>query len=101
MNLLFKITWSLYVIQLLVLVIIPAAKGPIPLKTKDAMKMAILLQYIPRLLRIYPLYREVTRTSGILTETAWSGAAFNLLIYMLASHVCVHLTYIRSFYILV
>ncbi|KGN56430.1 cyclic nucleotide-gated ion channel 1 [Cucumis sativus] len=82
--------------QLLVLVIIPAAKGPIPLKTKDAMKMAILLQYIPRLLRIYPLYREVTRTSGILTETAWSGAAFNLLIYMLASHVVGAVWYLLS-----
>ncbi|KAI6707762.1 hypothetical protein NL676_010724 [Syzygium grande] len=38
-------------------------------------------------MRIYPLYKEVTRTSGILHETAWAGAAFNLLLYMLASHV--------------
>ncbi|KAA0048895.1 cyclic nucleotide-gated ion channel 1 [Cucumis melo var. makuwa] len=82
--------------QLLVLAIIPAVKGPIPLKTKDAVKMAVLLQYIPRLLRIYPLYREVTRTSGILTETAWSGAAFNLLIYMLASHVVGAIWYLLS-----
>ncbi|KAK6142697.1 hypothetical protein DH2020_023045 [Rehmannia glutinosa] len=37
--------------------------------------------------RIYPLYEEVTRTSGIFTETAWAGAAFNLILYMLASHV--------------
>jgi cyclic nucleotide gated channel len=37
-------------------------------------------------MRIYPLYKEVT-TSGILTETAWAGAAFNLFLYMLASHV--------------
>ncbi|KAJ6748817.1 CYCLIC NUCLEOTIDE-GATED ION CHANNEL 15-RELATED-RELATED [Salix purpurea] len=37
-------------------------------------------------MRIYPLYMEVA-TSGILTETAWAGAAFNLFLYMLASHV--------------
>ncbi|XP_022147438.1 cyclic nucleotide-gated ion channel 1-like [Momordica charantia] len=82
--------------QLLALVIIPAAKGPIPLKTKNFMKVAVLLQYLPRLFRIYPLYREVTRTSGILTETAWSGAAFNLLIYMLASHVVGAIWYLFS-----
>lgn len=73
--------------QLLVLVIIPALKGSIPLKTKKFVKIAVLLQYMPRLLRIYPLYKEVVRTSGILTERAWSGAAFNLLIYMQANHV--------------
>lgn len=82
---------GLFVIQLLVLVIIPALKGSIPLKTKKFVKIAVLLQYMPRLLRIYPLYKEVVRTSGILTERAWSGAAFNLLIYMQANHVCVHL----------
>ncbi|KAJ6359362.1 hypothetical protein OIU76_000985 [Salix suchowensis] len=36
-------------------------------------------------MRIYPLYKEVA-TSGILAETAWAGAAFNLFLYMLASH---------------
>ncbi|XP_022980030.1 cyclic nucleotide-gated ion channel 1-like isoform X1 [Cucurbita maxima] len=82
--------------QLLVLAIIPAAKGPIPLKTKDVVKIAVLLQYVPRLLRIYPLYREVTRTVGILTETAWSGAAFNLLIYMQVSHVVGAIWYLLS-----
>ena len=38
-------------------------------------------------MRIYPLYKEVTSTSGILTETAWAGAVYNLVLYMLASHV--------------
>ena len=75
---------------------IPAAKDPIPTKTENIVKIAVLLQYIPRLLRIYPLYREVTKNSGILTETAWSGAAFNLLIYLQACHVCVHLTFYVS-----
>ncbi|ESR35378.1 hypothetical protein CICLE_v10004452mg [Citrus x clementina] len=55
--------------------------------TKNLLKFVVLFQYVPRFLRIYPLYKEVTRTSGILTETAWAGAAFNLFLYMLASHV--------------
>ncbi|KAJ6359369.1 hypothetical protein OIU76_000991 [Salix suchowensis] len=52
----------------------------------DILSVLPLPQYVPRFMRIYPLYKEVT-TSGILTETAWVGAAFNLFLYMLASHV--------------
>ncbi|KAI3449265.1 hypothetical protein Pfo_005930 [Paulownia fortunei] len=73
--------------QVVILIVIPVVNGPISLVTKDLLKIVIFAQYIPRLLRIYPLYKEVTRTSGIFTETAWAGAAFNLFLYMLASHI--------------
>ncbi|KAL6533292.1 Cyclic nucleotide-gated ion channel 1 [Orobanche minor] len=73
--------------QVVILIIIPKLKGARSLNTKNLLKSVVILQYIPRVLRVYPLYREVTRTSGILTETAWAGAAFNLFLYMLASHV--------------
>ncbi|KAA8520739.1 hypothetical protein F0562_014989 [Nyssa sinensis] len=72
--------------QVLVLLIIPKTTGPVSLRTKDFLEFVILSQYVPRFFRIYPLYKEVTRTSGIFTEMAWAGAAFNLFIYMLASH---------------
>lgn len=68
-------------------VIIPCIKRSRPLHTKNMLKFIVFFQYIPRFMRIYPLYKQVTRTSGILTETAWAGAAFNLFLYMLASHV--------------
>ena len=54
---------------------------------KQMLKLVIFSQYVPRLSRLYPLYMEVTRASGILTQTAWAGAAYNLFLYMLASHV--------------
>lgn len=54
---------------------------------KTLLMYIVILQYVPRLVRIIPLYLEVTRTAGIIAETAWAGAAFNLLLYMLASHV--------------
>ncbi|XP_065868302.1 cyclic nucleotide-gated ion channel 1 [Euphorbia lathyris] len=73
--------------QVVILVIIPKMKGSRSLNTKNLLKFVVWFQYVPRLIRIYPLYKEVTRTSGILTETAWAGAAFNLFLYMLASHV--------------
>ncbi|CAN8237703.1 unnamed protein product [Cochlearia groenlandica] len=73
--------------QLVVLAVIPNVNKPVSLLTKDYLITVIFAQYIPRILRIYPLYNEVTRTSGIVTETAWAGAAWNLSLYMLASHV--------------
>ncbi|PON51343.1 Voltage dependent potassium channel [Parasponia andersonii] len=72
--------------QIVVLAIIPNIQRPVPLVTKELLKIVIICQYVPRLMRIVPLFKEVTRTSGIITETAWAGAAFNLLLYMLASH---------------
>ncbi|KAL4644567.1 hypothetical protein ACB092_02G174100 [Castanea dentata] len=72
--------------QVVSLVIIPSMKTA-PLVKKEMLKLVIFLQYVPRLYRIYPLYKEVTETSGILTQTAWAGAAYNLSLYMLASHV--------------
>ncbi|KAL2893218.1 Cyclic nucleotide-gated ion channel 1 [Bienertia sinuspersici] len=73
--------------QMAVLVIIPNMASGGPLTSKGLLKSVIFIQYVPRLIRIYPLYKELTRTSGIITETEWAGAAFNLLLYMLASHV--------------
>ncbi|KAK2993858.1 hypothetical protein RJ640_003970 [Escallonia rubra] len=73
--------------QVVILIISPKVKGPLSRVTKDMLKFIIFGQYVPRLVRIYPLYKEITRTSGMFTETAWGGAAFNLLLYMLASHV--------------
>ncbi|KAF4399125.1 hypothetical protein CsatB_002639 [Cannabis sativa] len=73
--------------QVVILIVIPKLKGSTSLNTKNLLKFIVFFQYFPRIIRVYPLYTEVTRTSGILTETAWAGAAFNLLLYMLASHV--------------
>jgi cyclic nucleotide gated channel len=73
-------------VQVVILIIIPKMAGSRYLNTKNVLKFVVIFQYVPRFMRIYPLYKEVT-TSGILTETAWAGAAFNLFLYMLASHV--------------
>ena len=57
------------------------------LVSREILKWIVLSQYIPRILRIYPLYKEVTKASGTVAETKWIGAAFNLFLYMLHSHV--------------
>ncbi|KAL1191598.1 putative cyclic nucleotide-gated ion channel 3 [Cardamine amara subsp. amara] len=73
--------------QVVVLAIVPKMKRPASLVAKELLKWAIFCQYVPRIARIHPLFKEVTRTSGLVTETAWAGAALNLFLYMLASHV--------------
>ncbi|CAL0315381.1 unnamed protein product [Lupinus luteus] len=73
--------------QMAILAAIAIQKCSAPHMAKMMLKYIIIVQYVPRSLRIYPLYKDVTRTSGILTETAWAGAAFNLFLYILASHV--------------
>ncbi|XP_054805698.1 probable cyclic nucleotide-gated ion channel 5 isoform X1 [Prosopis cineraria] len=62
-------------------------KGSDVLATKQALLFIILLQYVPRFLRMVPLASELKRTAGVFAETAWAGAANYLLLYMLASHI--------------
>ncbi|KAH7849691.1 hypothetical protein Vadar_021545 [Vaccinium darrowii] len=61
--------------------------GSRSLDTMNLLKFVVLFQYVPRVVRVHPLYKEATITSGIFTKTAWSEAALNLFLYMLAGHV--------------
>ncbi|XP_042443689.1 cyclic nucleotide-gated ion channel 17-like [Zingiber officinale] len=49
--------------------------------------LIVLVQYIPRLYLIFPLSYQIVKADGVVTKTAWAGAAYNLLLYMIASHV--------------
>ncbi|KDP38683.1 hypothetical protein JCGZ_04036 [Jatropha curcas] len=73
--------------QIVVWRFLQRSSGSDVLRTKQALLFIIMLQYIPRLLRILPLTSEMKRTKGVFAETAWAGAAFYLVLYMLASHV--------------
>ncbi|KAF5464383.1 hypothetical protein F2P56_014462 [Juglans regia] len=73
--------------QVVVFLLYPSSKNAVPMVMTEMLKFVIGIQYVPRLLRIYPIYAEVIRSSGGLTLTAWAGAASNLFLFMLASHV--------------
>ncbi|KAJ7298973.1 hypothetical protein O6H91_05G069600 [Diphasiastrum complanatum] len=72
--------------QFFIWIVIPMVKGPTADNTKNAIRFIVLFQYIPRLLRIYPLTSKMVKNTGLVTETAWAGAAYNLVLFMLASH---------------
>ncbi|KAG7540909.1 Cyclic nucleotide-binding domain [Arabidopsis thaliana x Arabidopsis arenosa] len=62
----------------------------------NAIALIVLLQYIPRFYLIIPLSSQIVKATGVVTKTAWAGAAYNLLLYMLASHVLGAAWYILS-----
>ncbi|KAK4764056.1 hypothetical protein SAY87_013494 [Trapa incisa] len=73
--------------QMLIWIIIPSLSGSIITNTKNMLRFIIIIQYIPRLFLIYPLSSQIIDANGVVMETAWAGAAYNLTLYMLASHV--------------
>ena len=74
--------------QMVVWFIIPATRNPHTDHKNNALALIVLLQYVPRLYLIFPLSSQIIKATGLVTKTAWAGAAYNLLLYMLASHVC-------------
>lgn len=70
--------------------------GPDVLTTKTALVWVVLIQYIPRLLRIFPVTTDLKRTAGVFIGTAWAGAAYYLLWFMLAGHVSASICYVLS-----
>ncbi|KAF2301528.1 hypothetical protein GH714_025516 [Hevea brasiliensis] len=62
-------------------------KGSEVLATKQALLILVFLQYIPRFLRFVPLTSDLKKTTGAFADSAWLGAAYYLLWYMLASHI--------------
>uniref|UniRef100_A0A5B6YPM6 Putative cyclic nucleotide-gated ion channel 17 n=1 Tax=Davidia involucrata TaxID=16924 RepID=A0A5B6YPM6_DAVIN len=73
--------------QIVIWFIIPATRSPEADHNNNALALIVLLQYVPRLYLIFPLSSQIIKATGVVTKTAWAGAAYNLLLYMLASHV--------------
>ncbi|KAK9124242.1 hypothetical protein Sjap_013844 [Stephania japonica] len=73
--------------QVLIWLVIPNLGGSTMTNTKNVLRFSIIFQYIPRLFLIFPLSSQIVKATGVVTETAWAGAAYNLMLYMLASHV--------------
>lgn len=73
--------------QIVIWFIIPATRSPGANHNNNALALIVLVQYIPRFYLIFPLSSQIIKANGVVTKTAWAGAAYNLLLYMLASHV--------------
>ncbi|KAF6155671.1 hypothetical protein GIB67_007108, partial [Kingdonia uniflora] len=78
---------ALPVPQVLMLVVIPNLNDFTMANTKNILRFSIIFQYFPRLFLIFLLSSKIVEANGIVTETAWAGTSYNLMLYMLASHV--------------
>ena len=56
------------------------------LEAVNVLKYIVFFQFVPRVIRIYPLFKKATSTR-ILAEVTWVKAALNLYLYMLSGHV--------------
>ncbi|XP_030526794.1 protein CNGC15b-like [Rhodamnia argentea] len=82
--------------QVLIWVIIPNLEGSTIANTKNVLRFIIIFQYLPRLFLIVPLTSQIVKATGVVTEQAWAGAAYNLILYLLASHVLGSCWYLLS-----
>ena len=76
-----------FVLQIVVWLVIPATRNSRADHANNTLALFVLIQYIPRLFLMFPLNQRIIKTTGVVAKTAWAGAAYNLLLYMLASHV--------------
>lgn len=80
--------------QIVIWFIIPATRNQRANHNNNALALIVLIQYVPRLYLIFPLSSQIIKATGLVTKTAWAGAAYNLLLYMLASHVSISLLHV-------
>nr|POE52571.1 protein cngc15c [Quercus suber] len=72
--------------QILIWAAIPNLRGSEITPTSIVVRFLIIFQYLLRLYHIYPLTSEIVKANGVMMETAWAGAVYNLMLCMLASH---------------
>ena len=53
------------------------------------MLLAILLQYLPKVLHTVRVYWKIRDVSGYVFGTAWAGFGVNLAAYLVSSHVSI------------
>ncbi|XP_042407608.1 probable cyclic nucleotide-gated ion channel 20, chloroplastic isoform X1 [Zingiber officinale] len=73
--------------QVMILAVLPSYMGSSEANyAKNLLRVTVLLQYIPRLIRFIPLLGGQS-ASGFIFESAWANFVINLLMFVLAGHV--------------
>ncbi|KAJ1254834.1 hypothetical protein BS78_K321400 [Paspalum vaginatum] len=92
----FDLVTALPLPQFVIWIVMPRLHESPTANRTNILRFSIIFQYLPRLFQIFPLSRQIVMATGVMTETAWAGAAYNLILYMLASHVLGALWYLFS-----
>ncbi|KAK0594918.1 hypothetical protein LWI29_001801 [Acer saccharum] len=78
--------WISLMLWVVIIIIILKSSLSKMLGAMTVLKFIVFFQFVPRVIRIYPLFRKATSTR-ILAEVTWVKAAFNLYLYMFSGHV--------------
>ncbi|KAK9756092.1 hypothetical protein RND81_01G072700 [Saponaria officinalis] len=73
--------------QIMIWFVVPALKSMTTAHTNHTVALIVLVQFIPRLFVMIPLNRKIVNSTGIAARNAWSGAVYNMLLFILAGHV--------------
>ncbi|KAK4839698.1 hypothetical protein QYF36_024099 [Acer negundo] len=73
--------------QVVIIIIVSKMSLSKFLEAMDVLKYFVFFQFVPRVIRIYPLFKKATSTRIMLVEVTWAKAAFNLYLYIMSGHV--------------
>lgn len=85
--------------QIMIWFVIPRTQNKTAAYANHTLSLIVLLQYIPRFIQIFPLNRRITKATGAVAKTAWSGAVYNLILFVLTAHVSNKPTYLTAYII--
>ncbi|XP_021639861.2 protein CNGC15b isoform X1 [Hevea brasiliensis] len=72
--------------QIFAWVILPNLEGVVVTKRRDLLWLILVLQYVPRICLLFPLSSQIIEGAGVVSKKARTGAAYNLLLFMLTGH---------------
>lgn len=72
--------------QVMILLVVPKVGLSAANYAKNLLRVTVLLQYVPRIIRFVPLL-DGQSTNGFIFESAWANFVINLLMFILAGHV--------------
>ncbi|KAK9926911.1 hypothetical protein M0R45_024119 [Rubus argutus] len=82
--------------QIMIWFVIPRTQNKTAAYANHTLSLIVLLQYIPRFIQIFPLNQRITKATGAVAKTAWSGAVYNLILFVLTAHIVGSSWYVLS-----
>ncbi|KAJ4978177.1 hypothetical protein NE237_008957 [Protea cynaroides] len=87
---------ALPVPQVFIWAIIPNVNGSTMTNAKNALYFILIFQFLPRLYLTFPLSSQVAKSTGLVKGRAYAGAAYNMMLFILAGHVLGACMYLLS-----
>ena len=78
--------------QVIVLKYFSKIAGSRSLTTRKVLNLLLMLQYVPRILRVYLSAKDLERAFDTITGRVWVKGFFNFFLYIMTGYVSSHIT---------